>query len=77
MDSNKNRFLIKNCTGKNKMYSSIEILILRLEFIQDCLNLINYILYSDLSKDSSIIRIKELLDKINIVSEIDDIINNI
>ena len=59
------------------MYSSIEILMLRLDFIQDCLNLINFILYSDLSKDSSIIRIKELLEKINIVSEIDDIINNI
>lgn len=59
------------------MYSSIEILMLRLDFIQDCLNLINFILYSDLSKDSSVIRIKELLEKINIVSEIDDIINNI
>jgi len=59
------------------VYKPIEILILRLEFIQDCLNLINYILYSDLSKDSSMIRIKEILDKINTVSEIDDIINNI
>ena len=59
------------------MYSNIEILMLRLEFIQDTLNLINYILFSEQPKEFCIEKIKTLLDKINIVSNKDDIINNL